>query len=68
MFHFSIPQTLIQCKVVKGLKGELFLYNVRSSTLLATREREGEVKGVQRRQRRQSSARIQEAKDEDVGD
>ena len=41
---------------------------MRSSGLLATREREGEVKGVERKQRRQRSARIQETKDEDVND
>lgn len=64
MFHFSIPNS----DPVQSLKGELFLYNMRSSTLLATKAREGEMKGVERRQRRRRSARIQDTKDEDVGD
>lgn len=41
---------------------------MRASTLLATKEREGEAKVVERRQRRRRSARTQEANDEDVGD
>lgn len=43
MFQFSIPQTWSSA-VVKSSKGEFFLYNMRASTLLATKEREGEAK------------------------
>lgn len=53
---------------MQSVKGEVLLCNRRSSVLLATKAREGEMKGVERRQRRRRSARVQEAKDEAVGD